>query len=134
MDQTPRKKTVLIVDDEPLVLSLVSEIIAEGGYNVLTADNGSKGLQKSREFAGEIDLLLADFNMPGGMSGVELAASMTRERPELKVLLMSGSPSDMLVLDKGWHFLPKPFVASQLRALVAELVSAERKSRFSTAT
>jgi hypothetical protein len=45
------------------------------------------------------------------MSGVDLATAMTIERPQLKVLLMSGFPEGMLVLNEGWHFLAKPFVA-----------------------
>jgi YesN/AraC family two-component response regulator len=68
--------------------------------------------------------------MPG-MSGVDLATAMTRERPQLKVLLMSGFPEGMLVLNEGWHFLAKPFVASQLRALVTGLVSPDKASKFS---
>ena len=69
--------------------------------------------------------------MPGGMSGVDLATAMTIERPKLKVLLMSGFPEGMLVLNEGWHFLAKPFINSQLRALVVGLVSPEKESKFS---
>ena len=132
MEKTARpagKKTILIVDDEPATLAVVSSVLAS--YNVLTAASGSTGLQQSRECKGEIDLLLSDFQMPGGMSGVDLATAMTLERPQLKVLLMSGFPEGMLVLNEGWHFLAKPFVASQLRALVTGLLSPEKKSRFS---
>jgi DNA-binding NtrC family response regulator len=131
MERTPRRKTILIVDDEEHVLSVVSRLLAKGDYNVLTANSGSNGLQQSREFQGEIDLLLSDFQMPGGMSGVDLATAMTLDRPQLKVLLMSGFPAGMLVLNEGWHFLAKPFVSSQLRALVVGLVSPETKSKFS---
>ncbi|MGA2714316.1 MAG: response regulator [Bryobacteraceae bacterium] len=131
MEQAPRKKTILVVDDEPKVLSVVSGVLKDSEYQILTATTGSTGLQQSREFKGEIDLLLSDFQMPGGMSGVDLATAMTLERPQLKVLLMSGFPEGMLVLNEGWHFLAKPFVDSQLRALVVGLVSPERKTRFS---
>jgi DNA-binding NtrC family response regulator len=131
MEPTLRKKTVLVVDDEPEVLAVVSGVLIDGEYNILTASTGSLGLQQSRDFKGEIDLLLSDFQMPGGMSGVDLATAMTLERPQLKVLLMSGFPEGMLVLNEGWHFLAKPFVTSQLRALVVGLISPERKSKFS---
>jgi len=131
MEQTSGKKTILVVDDEPRVLSVVSKVLKDSEYKILTATTGSMGLQQSREFSGEIDLLLSDFQMPGGMSGVDLATAMTLERPRLKVLLMSGYPEGMLVLNEGWHFLAKPFVDSQLRALVVGLVSPERKNRFS---
>jgi hypothetical protein len=56
---------------------------------------------------------------------------MTAERPRLKVLLMSGFIGGMLVLNEGWHFLAKPFIASQLHALVAGMVSPDRPTRFS---
>jgi two-component system cell cycle sensor histidine kinase/response regulator CckA len=134
MEQTAapenNKKTVLVVDDDPSILAVVSELLGDDTYNILTSSTGAQALQRSRDFKGVIDLLLSDFQMPG-MSGVDLATSMTLERPHLKVLLMSGFPAGMLVLNEGWHFLAKPFVASQLRALVMGLVSPDKKSKFS---
>jgi DNA-binding NtrC family response regulator len=133
MAQNPEnKKTILVVDDDPKILAFVAEMLSEDiNYNVLTANTGSKGLEKSRNFEGEIHLLLSDFQMPGGMSGTDLATVMTLDRPDLKVLLMSGFQAGTLILNEGWHFLDKPFVASQLRALVIGLVSPDKKSRFS---
>jgi len=113
MENTPaaqsNQKTILVVDDEPSVLKSVSAVLLDGNYKVLTAPSGSLGLQQSREYKGDIDLLLADFSM-AAMSGVDLATQMTIDRPQLKVLLMSGFPNGMLVLDEGWHFLAKPFI------------------------
>ena len=128
----PRKgrKTVLIVDDHLLVRQLIADVLAHrDGYNVLMAETGQQDLQQAREFKGEIHLLLTDFQMPG-MSGIELATAMTLDRPKLKVLMMSAFPGGMLILNEGWHFLPKPFIASQLRTLVAGLLSPDSKSRF----
>jgi two-component system cell cycle sensor histidine kinase/response regulator CckA len=125
------KKTILIVYDDAAMLDVVSKMLAENAdYRILTATTGSKGLEQSRDFKGEIDLLLSDFQMPG-ISGVDLATAMTIDRPNLKVLLMSGFQGGTLVLNEGWHFLPKPFVPSQLRALVTGLVSPDKKSKFS---
>jgi hypothetical protein len=62
------------------------------------------------------------------MSGIDLATIMTADRPELKVLPMSGFPGGMPVLNEGWHFLAKPFVSSQLRALVTGLIFPNRGS------
>lgn len=132
MQQTSEKKTILVVDDDPRILSVVSELLAENDYSILAANSGTMGLQQSREFKGEISLLLSDFQMPG-MSGIELATAMTMERPRLKVLLMSAFPEGMLVLNEGWHFLAKPFIASQLRALVVGLVFPNADSKFSPA-
>jgi CheY-like chemotaxis protein len=132
MEQTPALKspqqTVLVVDDEPANLELISSILKDR-YNVLTANNGKEALQQSKNFKDEIHLLLTDFEMPG-TSGIDLATEITRQRPKIKVLLMSGYTGGMLVLNEGWHFLPKPFIASQLRTLILGLVAPDLKSKF----
>lgn len=123
------QKTILVVDDDPIIMKLVSDILSKSSYNVLTAVNGQAALKKSKSHKGVIDLLLSDFQMPG-LSGVELATQMIHARPKLKVLLMSGFPEGMLVLNEGWHFLAKPFVPSQLRTLISGLISPDQASRF----
>jgi FixJ family two-component response regulator len=123
------RRTIFIVDDDPLILRCVSEILAGNDYDVRAYRSGAEALQKSKDFKGGIHLLLSDFQMPG-MSGVELATEMTSVRPRLKVLLMSGFPEGMLVLNEGWHFLAKPFITSQLRALVAGLANPDKPSRY----
>jgi CheY-like chemotaxis protein len=120
-------KTILVVDDDPSIIAAITGLLASSEYNILTADSGLKALEQSRAFKGDIHLLLSDFQMPG-MSGIDLATMMTADRPELKVLLMSGFPGGMLVLNEGWHFLAKPFVSSQLRALVTGLILPDRGS------
>ncbi len=125
------QKTILVVDDDPAVRKYVAELLADRAYHILTCEDGRKALEQSRSYKDEIHLLLSDFQMPV-MSGVELATAMTAERPRLKVLLMSGFTGGMLVLNEGWHFLAKPFVASQLCALVAGLIFPDEPTRFST--
>jgi len=116
------RKTILVVDGTALVRQLVVDALAfSGGYNILTAECGSCALQQSIEFKGEIHLLLTALSI-SGMSGIELATAMTIGRPNLNVVIMSGLPESTLVLRKHWHFLPKPFGALQLRALVGRLV------------
>jgi DNA-binding NtrC family response regulator len=126
----PSKKTILIVDDDATILSLVAKSLAEK-YNVLVANSTKEALHQSKEFKNEIHLLLTDVQM-AEMTGIDLATLITAERPAIKVLLMSGFTGGMLVLNEGWHFLPKPFVPSQLRTLVASLI-APGKSRFEAA-
>ena len=63
-------QTILVVDDDPQILSVVSALFA-GEYNVLSASTGAKGLEQSRNFKDDISVLLSDFQMPGGMSGVD---------------------------------------------------------------
>lgn len=123
------KKTILVVDDDPAILKTVSALLGRD-FKVLRAKSGIEALQLSKDSRFEISLLLSDFQMPG-MSGVELATQLTAQRPEIKVLLMSGYPAGMLILNEGWHFLAKPFVPSQLRSLIEGLVSPDKASRFS---
>ena len=124
------RKTILVVDDHVLVRQLIADVLSHvDGYNLLLAESGTEGLQRSREFPGEIHLLLTAFRMHG-MSGISLATAMTVDRPMLKVLVMSALPQDMQGHNYGWHFLTRPFMASQLRALVAGLVFPDAKSRY----
>ena len=126
----PKTKTILLVDDDPIVLKFVTECLA-GSYDILTAGSGDEALQKSKDFKKEIHLLLSDLQM-AGLTGIELATRITAQRPAIQVLLMSGFDGGMLVLNEGWHFLPKPFIPSQLRTLVAGLIS-PGTSRFTAA-
>jgi len=125
-----KTKTILLVDDDPTVLKFVGECLA-GSYDILAASNGNEALQKSKDFEKEIHLLLSDLQM-AGVTGIELATQITVQRPAIKVLLMSGFDGGMLVLNEGWHFLPKPFIPSQLRTLVAGIIS-PATSRFTAA-
>jgi len=58
------------------------------------------------------------------MDGIELATQIAVQRPEIKVLLMSGLTDGMIALSEGWHFLAKPLIPSQLLATIAGLLSA----------
>ena len=130
MSEPQHKKSILVVDDDPALLESVRGFLSQD-YNVLSASSGEDALQQAKDFESEIHLLLSDFQMEG-MTGIELATQLTAARPEVKVLVMSGYPAGMLALNEGWHFLPKPFVASQLLALVVRLVSPDNTSRFAS--
>jgi len=122
-------KTVLVVDDDPVVLKLVSGIVTGGGFRLLTAISGKAALKLSNDYKDRIDLLVTDFQMPE-VTGIDLATQITADRPDIKVLLMSGFPAGMLVLNEGWHFLPKPFVPSQLLTLISGLITPNKQSKF----
>src|SRR5690349_11460987 len=115
MEQTlplqDNQKTVLVVDDDAALLKVVTSILTRD-YNVLRASSGQEALQLSRNYNPEIHLLLSDFEIPE-MNGIALAAQISLERPQIKVLLMSGFTDGMLIMNEGWHFLSKPFIASQ---------------------
>jgi two-component system cell cycle sensor histidine kinase/response regulator CckA len=114
------KKTLLVVDDDPTVLEFLKDALRPD-FDVMTANTGEDAFLQAKGLKGTIHLLLTDFEMPT-MNGIELATKLTALRPDIKVLLMSGFKGGMLVLNEGWHFLPKPFVASQLITLVNGLI------------
>lgn len=118
--QVPRgaKERVLVVEDEPGVRDLICHVLRFYGYKTLQAESGPAALEVWREHADEIDAMITDVVMPGGMDGRELARRILEERPSLPVLYTSGySPAiagrDFL-LEDGVNFLQKPFEAAML--------------------
>jgi PAS domain S-box-containing protein len=120
-------ETVLLVEDEEAVRDMVSEMLGESGYKVLEAKNGREALTLSKQYDGEIHLMLTDVVMPE-MSGRELAEQLTPLRQEMKVLYMSGYTDDAIVhhgvLDEGTAFIGKPFSPHSLARKVREVLDA----------
>lgn len=116
------EKTLLFADNDGQVQKFVATLLIKCGYNLIVAKDGVEALRKAREFNGVIHLLLSDVEMPG-MTGIELAIQLSLERPDTKILLISGLDSGMLVLNNGWQFLPKPFMAEMLRDRVRDFLS-----------
>jgi CheY-like chemotaxis protein len=114
--------TILFADDNGILQKVVADLLERCGYHVLVAKNGNEALQKAREIDGVIHLLLSDVDMPG-MTGIELAIQLNQERPDTKILLISGLPAGLLVLNNGWQFLPKPFMSVMLRDRIRDFLS-----------
>jgi len=115
---------VLLADDEPLVRNLLAAVLSDAGYRVLNASDGEQALEVSRQFAGSIHLLLTDVTMPG-MNGIELSLRIARERPWIKVLMMSGVlAAEPLVRDNSIHFLRKPFPPEALCEKLSAILGA----------
>ena len=108
-------KVVLVVDDEEQLLHLAEAMLRRDGYSVLSASGPLKALERSRDFPGDIDLLLTDVVMPV-MDGLTLARQISAQRPQIRVLLMSGY-SD---LQSPLPLLPKPFRIDELLSRVAK--------------
>jgi DNA-binding response OmpR family regulator len=118
-----QRGTVLFADDEPLLRELGETILTQAGYKVLTAPDSDALKSLLTEYSGAIDLLLTDVNMPG-ITGPELAALVRGNRPDIRVLYMSGWAADEIKnLDPDAVFLQKPFSPSELTAKVAEVMS-----------
>jgi two-component system cell cycle sensor histidine kinase/response regulator CckA len=123
------RKTVLIVDDNTLVLTLVGRILEAAGFATLQASSGPEAIRLAADYSGNIDLLLSDVKMPG-MSGLELALALTGSRRELRVLLMSGfTEGELAALDKEWVIIEKPFTAEELVQTVKDLLGAAQRPR-----
>ena len=121
MAPTQNGKTILLAEDDHPVRTFVLAMLQKAGYNVIVAVDGQDGLAKSREFKGMIHLLLSDVEMPN-MTGIELATQIQIDCPEIRVLLMSGMISGMLLLNEGWQFLPKPFMANLLKERIRHVL------------
>jgi len=79
----------LLVDDHPAARKSMHHFLLDAGYRILAASNGKEALKAFAEDSGAADLLIADCRMPG-MNGQELADSLLRQKPALKVLLVTG--------------------------------------------
>lgn len=114
-------ETVLVVEDEEGVRRLARMALELHGYRVLEARSGSDALRIAETHAAPIDLLLTDVVMPV-MGGRELVAAIRRDRPELRVLFMSGYTEDDALLadggEPGQSFIQKPFSIAELAASV----------------
>ena len=112
------KKTVAVVDDDPMMLDVLSRILLRENFQLLMASGGPEIIQKLSDHDGDVDLLVTDYAMPD-MQGRELADHVRQRFPAVKVLYQTGF-SDMLFqdraeLEEGAAFLEKPFTARGLR-------------------
>ncbi len=118
-------ETVLVVEDEAVMLKLTARMLADQGYSVLTAGTSAEAIRLTHDHAGKIDLLLSDVIMPE-MNGRDLAELLVSLQPGLKCLFMSGYTSTVIatqgILEKGMHFIQKPFSAKDLAAKVRKVL------------
>jgi two-component system cell cycle sensor histidine kinase/response regulator CckA len=121
-------ETVLLVEDEPMVLDMGSRVLRSHGYRVLAASNAAEALHVARGHVGKIDLLLTDVVMPG-LPGPELAARLETVAPGLRVLYVSGYANDSVarLTEEGISFLAKPFSGEALAARVREVLDQPRQ-------
>jgi len=112
---------VLVVDDESAVRILVQSVLRTMGYDVTTASGGREALRAVYAESATPDLLVADIDMPG-MTGIELAARLTVERPSVRVILMTGDTASAERARDRARFvaavLLKPFTTGELREVV----------------
>jgi CheY-like chemotaxis protein len=121
-------ETILLVEDETMILDIGKTMLEMVGYRVLTASTPGEALRLARKHAGEIHLLMTDVVMPE-MNGRDLARQILSLYPNIKRLFMSGYTADVIahhgVLDEGVHFLQKPFTLESLTAKVRDVLEAD---------
>jgi len=118
------QSVILVADDEALIRNLVTLLLQQDGHLVLSAANGHEGLLLSRRYAGTIDLVITDVDMPR-LNGTDLCAHLLEERPGIRVLVMSGADmSEIVSHNINLPFLPKPFDGKTLIARVRAILAA----------
>src|SRR6185295_2266344 len=119
--------TILVVEDNSDVRELVCRQLSELGYRVLNAEDGGRAIEMLRDEPA-IDLLFTDVVMPGGVSGLQLAATAKELRPALKVLFTSGFPDaeedDRARMQALGGMLSKPYRKATLARRLAEVLAA----------
>lgn len=121
------RETILLAEDEDPVRSLVAGALRARGYRVHEARNGAEALDLFLQFEGQIDLLLADVVMPGGLNGRELAIRLVQKKPSLHVLLITGYSADPAAdqngLPESFPCLAKPFDLDDLQRSLREALA-----------
>ncbi len=125
MEYDQGKETILVVDDEESLRTVIVDLLGHLGYCTLSAANGHDAMELARRYQGKIDLLLTDVVMHP-LSGPVLAENLMRSRPEMKVIYISGYANASLapdgVLKPGTVLVHKPFTMKILSAKLREVL------------
>jgi two-component system phosphate regulon sensor histidine kinase PhoR len=117
----PNQANILVIDDEQIMRDGCSRILSKDGWSVISAQNGSQGLEEIKSRPGDVDVILLDLMMPG-MSGMEVLDHIRNFNPNLLVIVITGYAtveSAVEAMKKGaYDFIPKPFTPDQLRIVV----------------
>ncbi len=122
-----RMQSVLLVEDEPLSRKFMAKMLKDNGYFVLEASQGKAALELALHHRGPIHVLITDIILTGPLDGMELGVELRRQRPDLRVLYVSGYPSDTaerLGLEAySDNFISKPFTARQFLSQLVECLA-----------
>ena len=126
--QTQESGTILLVEDEPAILNMTALMLRRQGYQVLTASTPGAAMEIAAKYPEKIQLLMTDVIMPE-MNGRDLARNILAVYPDIRRLFMSGYTADVIahhgVLDKGVHFIQKPFTMQELSEKVKAALARE---------
>lgn len=117
---------VLIVEDDPLVVSVIAEILSSMGYRVLTASSGVEALELYRQYTEQIGCILLDYGIPD-MHATRLFAKLRGIRSDAKIILSSGYPLSVIrrdfPIEEISGFIPKPYDPLLLREEITKLAA-----------
>ncbi|MBN1968660.1 MAG: PAS domain S-box protein [Candidatus Delongbacteria bacterium] len=120
------KETILIVEDEELILDLATQMLEDYGYKILSSTSPFEAIKIVKNYDGKIDLLISDVKMPE-MNGRDLAKKIMEKVPDLKLLFMSGYTENVIakhgVLEDGFNFIQKPFSFKNLAEKVHHILN-----------
>lgn len=120
------RDVVLIVEDDPAILMVLSAYLSGEGYRVLQAENGEKAFEILATKP-HLDMMITDFRLPGGINGVQIAEPAVKLRPELKVIFISGYAHEVRETDspitRKAPILDKPFDLDELQELMQDMLS-----------
>ena len=128
MDMKQKGATILLVDDEEALLSLVKALLVEKGYTVLTARDGLEGLQMYQANQKEIALVLSDVGMPV-LNGYDLYLKLREVNPAVRVIIGSGFYDNNMKSELERlgvrHFIQKPYTPEVLLGLIREVLESK---------
>jgi signal transduction histidine kinase/ActR/RegA family two-component response regulator len=131
LPRSEQGETVLVVDDEPTVRMLITDILEDLGYRALEAGDSASGL-KTLQSDVRIDLLITDVGLPGGMNGRQMADAGRVVRPDLKVLFITGYAENAILsagrLGPDMAVLTKPFPIETMAARIRSMIEAKKET------
>jgi PAS domain S-box-containing protein len=123
-----RGETILVVEDEPMILKIAGIMLESQNYRVLTASTPGEAIRLARDYTGKINLLMTDVILPE-MNGKELAKQIQETRPGMECLYMSGYTANVIahrgMLEDGVNFIQKPFSIQSLVFKIREVLDKE---------
>ena len=117
---------VLVVEDEVMVRMMIADALRSAGYTVIEASSGNEALEVLRSIDVDVRLILSDVRMPGTMDGIGLAHAVRSEFPATKIVLTSGNPTDLDLIEHD-GFFPKPHNATKIIRYLKTLLGTEER-------
>ena len=115
MQRAEATATILVIEDHESLRNIANFVLEKAGFTVLTAENGPEAVEMLKNKA--VDLVLTDIQLPGGMSGLDIAETVATTQGPIPTIFMSGLRAK-LPRGANYHFLPKPFRPVELVNLV----------------